>query len=94
MISVGATQDGESFEIAEEMLTFDSLAGQSCIGLLFLYGERMEFGFLVGNATGPMPFFETLITRIREYGCLWIEPEARSFEESKIVSGTGSKSRR
>ena len=62
MISVGATEDGESFEITEEMLTLNSLAGQSCIGLLFLYGERMEFGFLVGSATGPMPLFEALIT--------------------------------
>ena len=92
-VAVRASQDAKPLEPTNDMFSHNTLAGQLPVSLLLCRRERMMLALLVRGATVTMIFVDSFVAAVGGAAGFFLQRQAASLEERKVVCFTFGKSR-
>jgi hypothetical protein len=87
-ITISFTQDPKDLQLTENMLNQNSFSSEGTISLLFLFGQRMTFGFLERRLTIFMKFCQALVASIRQNSNVLCNVEFLILEKLEVMFAT------
>jgi chemotaxis methyl-accepting protein methylase len=84
-IAIPLTQNTKHFQFAKNMLNHNPLASQRTVFLLFLFGQRMIFGFLERRLTVFMQVGQALVPSIRQDSNVLCNVKVLVLEQLKVM---------
>ena len=91
-IAIPFTQDAKGLQLSKNMFNQNSLSSQRTIFLLFLFGQRMIFGFLERGLAVFMKVCQALVTSIRQDLYVLRNVEFLILEKLEVMLATMTKS--
>jgi hypothetical protein len=87
-ITIPFTQDPKDLQLTKNMLNQNSFSSQGMISLLFLFGQRMIFGFLERRLAILMKVCQALVASIRQNSNVLCNVEFLILEKLEVMFAT------